>query len=428
MKTLYSQKSFGKGSLTLPPSKSHTQRALFFALMANGASTIHNYLPSPDVKAMLKAILELGAKVTFQDEKTIQVLGCSGKLTPAKNIIDAGNSGQVLRFIGALASLLPSYTVITGDHSVRNNRAVKPLLEGIRQLGGFAESMQSNDTAPIILKGPITPGKICIEGQCSQPISALLMTCCFLDSPTEIVVKNAGEKPWLRLTLSWMEKLGLSYLENNLESFTIYGKGVYNGFDVVIPGDMSSAAFPIAAALITKSELVLFNIDRGGYQGDEKVIDDLISLGAHITFCKEKNTLTVKNTGRLIGGVLDVNDCIDAIPILSVIGCFCETPLTLINGKIARKKESDRIHSMARELSKLGARIEEKEDGLVIYPSTLQGATVSSHQDHRVAMALAIAGLGAYGMTEIEDVDCIEKSYPNFTQELQNLGFLVTEK
>ncbi|MES2200428.1 MAG: 3-phosphoshikimate 1-carboxyvinyltransferase [Chlamydiota bacterium] len=428
MKTLFTQRSQGKGDLTLPPSKSHTQRALFFALMGRGVSTIQNYLPSPDIRAMLQAIQEFGAKVIFQDEKTISILGCAGKLESAQNVIDAGNSGQVLRFIGALASLLPTYTVITGDLSIRHNRPVKPLLEGIRQLGGFAESMQLNDTAPILLRGPIKAGKVFIDGECSQPVSGLLMACSFLPSPTEIIVHNGKEKPWIRLTLAWMDRLGLTYKEDNLEKFTVYGKGQYDGFTVNIQGDMSSAAFPVAAALITKSELCLYNVDRGGSQGDEKVFDDLISMGAHITFCPLKNTLTVKNTGELLGGTLDVNDCIDAVPILSVLGCFCKNPLILINGKAARKKESDRIHCMAIELTKMGAHIEEKEDSLVIFPSILKGTKLSSHKDHRVAMSLAVAGLGASDITEIEDVDCIEKSYPLFINEMQRLGFLVTEK
>lgn len=428
MKTLFIKKSFGSGDVVLPPSKSHTQRALFFALMGKGISTINSYLSSPDIKAMLQAIEEFGAQVISQDEQSITLLGCGGKLESAKNIIDAGNSGQVLRFIGALASLLPSYTIITGDASIRHNRPVKPLLEGIRQLGGFAESMQLNDTAPIILKGPIKAGVMSIEGECSQPISGFLMTCSFLPSPTEIIVHNRGEKPWLRLTLSWMDRLGLGYKEENLEKFTVYGNGSYDGFTVTIPGDMSSAAFPLAAALITKSELCLHNVDKGGWQGDEKVFDELISMGAHIIFCPLKNTLTVKNTGELLGGVIDVNDCIDAIPILSVLGCFGKKTLTLVNGKSSRKKESDRIHSMAKELRKMGAHIEEQEDGLVIFPSTLQGTIVSSYKDHRVAMALAIAGLGANGITEVVDVECIDKSYPLFVKEMQRLGFLVTEK
>ncbi|MBS0628153.1 MAG: 3-phosphoshikimate 1-carboxyvinyltransferase, partial [Verrucomicrobia bacterium] len=246
MKKLLIQKSLGSGELILPPSKSHTQRALFFALMAKGSSTIHNYLSSPDTEAMLKAILEFGAKLVSQEEKTITILGCGGNLTPPQNIINAGNSGQVLRFIGALAMLVPSYTIITGDHSIRHNRPVKPLLEGIRQLGGFAQSMLQNDTAPIIIKGPVSLRDICIEGKCSQAVSGFLMACSFLPFPTNIKVENAGEKPWIRLTLSWMDYLGLQYKEENLEKFTVYGKGSYDGFNITIPGDMSSAAFPIA--------------------------------------------------------------------------------------------------------------------------------------------------------------------------------------
>src|SRR3990167_4061408 len=141
----------GKGSICIPPSKSHTQRALLFSLMGEGVSSIRNYLPSPDTEAMLTAIQQFGAKVLLQEKTHLKILGTGGRLHPADDIVDAKNSGQVLRFIGALASLLPTYTVLTGDLSIRKHRTVKPLLEGIRQLGGFAESCLQNDTAPILI-------------------------------------------------------------------------------------------------------------------------------------------------------------------------------------------------------------------------------------------------------------------------------------
>jgi len=428
MKTISVQASRGKGILQLPPSKSHTQRALLFALMAEGTSIIHNPLPSPDTEAMLAAIEQLGAKILYKDSKVLHIQGCGGALCSPNNIIDAGNSGLVLRFIGVLSSLLPTYTALTGDASIRNNRPVRPMLDAIKQLGGFAESLCLNDTAPVVIKGPIKPGFVKINGQCSQAISALLIACSFLPSTTTIVVEEAGEKPFLELTLSWLDFFNLGYKHKNLEHFTVSGGGKIKGFEVVIPSDMSSLAFPLAAALVTDSSISFENLDTTNTQGDAKIIETLKQLGAHLEHNNGEKNLFIKGKQTLLGGVIDVNGYIDALPILSVLGCLGKEPLTLINGAIARKKECDRIRCMTLELRKMGAIIEEKEDGMTVFPSSLHGAAVFSHKDHRVAMALAIAGLTAEGTTIIEDVECIEKSYPGFAEDLRKLGFLAAEK
>ncbi|MBM3199225.1 MAG: 3-phosphoshikimate 1-carboxyvinyltransferase [Chlamydiae bacterium] len=410
-------------TIKIPPSKSHTQRALLFALMGHGISTVTNYLSSPDVEHMVIAIELLGAKILYRDPYTLQILGVGGKLQPAHDVIFAGNSGQILRFLGAFSSLLPTYTVLTGDISIRTNRPVTPLLSGIQQLGGFAVSANLNGTAPIIIRGPISPGTIEIDGACSQAVSGLLMACSFLSGKTHIRVRNAGEKPWLRLTLSWLDFLGLPYKEENLEYFVVEGNGQYKGFSYTVPGDLSSAAFPLTAAILTNTPLALHSFDRTSYQGDDKLVDILQSMGASLFYHHEEKTLFVRTCSSLQGGVIQANDCIDAVPILCVIGCMCTSPLTLKDIGIARRKESDRLSCMTKELRKMGARIEEKEDSLTIYPSLLQGADLYSHHDHRIAMALSIAGLCAKGDSLITECNCIEKSYPHYVQDLSALGF-----
>lgn len=396
--------------------------------MANGTSIIHNPLLSPDIEAMLKAIQELGAKLLYRDEKVFHIKGCGGSISSPTNIIDVGNSGLVLRFIGVLASVLPTYTVLTGDASIRSNRPISAMIDAIKQLGGLAESLSLNDTAPVLIKGPIRPGSVRINGECSQAVSALLMTCSFLPTPTTIIVEKAGEKPFIELTLSWLDFFHLGYEQKNLEHFTVMGGGKIDGFEVSIPSDMSSLAFPLAAALVTDSSLFFENLDISNTQGDAKIIEVLTRLGGKIDYKPLQKTLFVKGKQTLSGGTLDVNPFIDALPILSVLGCLGKAPLTLTGGAIARKKECDRIHCMTAELRKMGAIIEEKEDGMTIFPSHLKGATVCSHKDHRVAMALAIAALAAQGETVIEDVECIEKSYPEFTEDLRKVGFIAAQK
>lgn len=426
MKSWTLQKSTCSGSIKIPPSKSHTLRAVLFALMAEGTSTIHNYLPSPDTDAMVRAVQALGAKVT-KTAHTMEVVGCGGKLQTPDDVIDSANSGLVLRFIGALAALLPTYTVITGDHSIRHSRPALPLLESLQQLGAFASSLRLDGRAPLILKGPIQPGFLELEGQDSQPVSALLIACSFMQGRSTIHVKNPGEKPWIDLTLYWLDKLGIRYEAKNYETYTLYGSASYKGFTVTIPSDFSSASFPIAAALITNSELTLEGIDMDDVQGDKKLIDTFIEMGAHITYDKKEQTLTVKKGSSLKGKEIDINDYIDAIAILGVIGCFAEGETKITNAAIARHKESDRIRCIVTELKKMGADIEESKEGFVVRKSALKGAKVHSHKDHRIAMSLAIAGLGASGTTHITDVGCVSKTYPTFDYDFEQVGCSIKE-
>ncbi len=409
------------GTIAAPPSKSHTLRAILFAALAKGQSEIRNFLHSPDATAMIEAMRAFGAKIEITAEY-LRVQGLDGKLTAAANVIDAGNSGQVLRFVGALAGLCPAYTVITGDHSIRHSRPVKPLLEALSQLGAHAVSTQLNGMAPIIIKGPMQAGYTHLSGEDSQPVSGMLIAASFLSGKSTIEVSNPGEKPWIDLTLHWLKKFNIHVTHKDYERYTIPGNAQIEGFNLTIPGDFSSAAFPIAAALVTDSELTLTHIDMHDCQGDKKIIDVLKTMGALIDIDEHKQTLTVRKGSKLHGCTIDVNDFIDATPILSVIGCFAKGTTTIVNASIARKKESDRLHAMATELKKMGARIEERPDGLIIHHSPLHGAELNSWHDHRIAMSLSIAALGAKGETVIAETQCVAKTYPSFAHDFRSLG------
>ncbi|MCB1110242.1 MAG: 3-phosphoshikimate 1-carboxyvinyltransferase [Chlamydiia bacterium] len=408
-----------QGTIEIPPSKSHTHRALLFALLCKGTSKIHKYLDSPDSAAMLKAIQSLGATVN-QTADNLEITGVGPHLSPCDDVINAQNSGIVLRFIGALAALIPAYTVITGDHSIRTRRPVKPLLDALEQLGVFAKSMRGDGYAPIIIAGPLKGGTCSLDGQDSQPISALLVASSFASQKTEIHVTHPGEKPWIDLTLSWLDFFGLPYTNQSYTHYTIPGRGTISPFEYTVPGDFSSLAFPVAAALITESEVTLENVDRSDVQGDKKLLETLTSMGANIV--SEGRTLYVKKGGPLKGGAFDINDYIDAITILAVIGCFAEGETVITNAAIARKKECDRIHAIATELKKMGADIEEKEDGLIIRPAKLKGAELNTYHDHRMVMSLTVAALGAEGPSVIHGVECVAKTYPNFKEHLITLG------
>ncbi len=423
----YVEPSALTGEIAIPPSKSHTMRALVFGMMGKGKTLIDHYLPSPDTNSMIRAIQSFGAGVKVQDD-TVIIEGNAGKLSPPDDVIHAGNSGIVLRFIGALAGLCPTYTVITGDHSIRHQRHVSPLLEGLNQLHAIAHSMRLDGKAPLIIKGMMKPGVAKISGEDSQPISALLIAASFLQGTTVLHVENSGEKPWIDMTMVWCERLGIKIEHEHYARYVIHGHAAYEGFHTSIPGDFSSAAFPLAAALITNSEVTLYNLDMTDCQGDKQLIILLQNMGAFIECDPHHRSLSVRRGSKLRGGIIDINDCIDILAILAVIACFAEGQTQIINATIARKKESDRIHAMCTELKKMGADIVEQEDGLIINPSLLHGAELFSHRDQRVAMALTVAALGATSPSRIHDVEWIDKTYPHFLTDFQQLGAKITHE
>lgn len=409
------------GDLIIPPSKSHTLRAILFASLAEGESMIHHPLSSPDVEAMIDACELFGASIQKENNQ-LKIVGVAGKPQVPADIIDAGNSGIVLRFLAAVAALTSGYAVITGDHSIRTNRPIKPLLEGLAQLNAFAVSMKGNDHAPIILKGPLQAGRARINGEDSQPVSALLIAAAFLPGKTTIQVSDPGEKPWIDLTLHWLDRLGINYQRRGYTKYELIGPNCYRGFEYEVPGDFSSAAFPLIAALITQSELTLHHLDFDDPQGDKAILSILEKMGASLEIDSEKKCIRVKKSKRLQALSIDVNDCIDALPILAVAACFAQGETHLRGAGIARKKESDRLSSITQELRKMGAAIIETQEGLIIQGTTLHAAEVNSHNDHRIAMALAVAGMGIPGTTIVRDVQCVAKSYPDFLTDFKKIG------
>lgn len=412
----YSQLS---GSIIAPPSKSHTLRAILFASMARGKSKIHNYLKSPDTASMLDACQKLGAQIK-QTDNLIEIIGVAGKPNLPDDVINAGNSGQVLRFVSAVAALVDGHVVLTGDHSVRFNRPVKPLMKGLSDLGAVCFTTKNDDHAPMIIKGPISAGHAILDGADSQPVSGLLIASAFLDGVTTIEINNPGEKPWVGLTLAWFDRLGIKYTNANYEHYTVKGGANINAFEYTVPGDFSSIAYPIVAALITHSSVTINNIDMTDAQGDKKIIQTLRKMGAEIMV--KENALIVESSEKLIGCDIDVNDFIDALPILAVVGCYSQGTTKLLNAGIARKKESDRLAMMTLELNKMGDNVIEKEDCLIIQGVNLHEANLNGHNDHRIAMSLTIAALGSKVRSIVNGVSCIAKSYPMFVEDMQSLG------
>lgn len=409
------------GEIDVPPSKSHTLRALVFALMAEGTSCIENYLPSPDTLAMIDAIKQFGAEVKMEGESLV-VTGVAGAPKGPTDIINAGNSGIVLRFITAISALVDNYVIITGDESIRSRRIIQPLIETLAANGAFAVSSKLDGFAPVIVKGPISPGDFCVEGQDSQIVSALLIATTFLKGPSNLYVTKAGEKPWVDVTLGWLNFLGIKVRRDDYRHYQILGDAHYKGFSVTIPGDFSSALFPLCAALITKQTVKIHGLDTRDNQADKNFIQVLGQMGAKLMLDPSEQSITLASGSEIVGIEVDINHCIDSLPILAVVACFAGSETIIRGAKIARFKESDRIAAITKELRKMGAKIEELPDGMKIYPSKLKGASMDSHQDHRIALALMVAAFGADGESEIDGVECIVKTYPTFIHDMETLG------
>lgn len=417
-----------KGELTIPSSKSHTMRAILFAALAKGRSVIRNYLPSSDTNAMIEACRLFGAQLSVNpNANEIEINGLNGSIQHASDVIHAGNSGIILRFCSAVGALSSLPVVITGDYSIRHQRPMQILLDGLNQLGVLASSMRGDGFAPVIIQGPIRSSKVEITGEDSQFVSALLIAAAFAKRPIELKVKNPGEKPWVALTLAWFDQLGIYYTNDEYSCYCLDGQASYEGFNYSVPGDFSSAAFPIAAALVTRSELTLRNLDMNDVQGDKEVISAFQKMGALIEYDPDTQILHVKKQIALVGVELDINNYVDAVTILAVVACYAEGTTYLKNAATARQKECDRLHCITQELKKMGADITEREDGLVIRKSPLKGAHLNSHGDHRLAMSLAVAGLNALGETKIEHAECVAKTFPSFVKDFKDLGANIEE-
>lgn len=422
----YVEQSTLGGSISVTPSKSHTMRAILLASMAEGTSLVRRSLPSPDTEAMIAACSAFGARME-EGDNALSIIGTGGRLSVPAQVIDVGNSGQALRFVGALAALTPLYTVLTGDASVRSLRPMRPLLDALTQLGTFAVSTKDDGHAPVIIRGPARAGHVIMDGRDSQPVSALLFLAAFLPGETTIEVRDPGELPWIDLTLHWLDRIKASYSNKDYATYTVRGPVRVPGFAYTVPSDWSSAAFPLAAALVTNSGITLENMDIHDPQGDKAILEIFTRMGGRFTVDERTGTVTVHPHQGLRGIAVDVNKVIDAVPVLASVACFADSPTTITGAAIARRKESDRLSAIAEELAKMGGRIEEFEDGLTVHPAKLRGATVQSRHDHRIAMALAVAGL-ACGNTVVEDTACVAKSFPGFADLMRGIGASIEER
>ncbi|MFZ5985929.1 MAG: 3-phosphoshikimate 1-carboxyvinyltransferase [Bacillota bacterium] len=405
------------GKVKIPGSKSHTIRAMFFASLAGGKSEVRNPLISNDALSAVEVCKALGAKIELLGDKYI-VEGFDGNPVTPSDVINVGNSGTTLRFGVMTAALGEGYSVFTGDYQIRR-RVLGPLLNAINNLGAQAYSTRDNGMAPVIVKGRLKGGRTELDSVTSQFLSSILINSPLMEKDTEVILTRLNEIPYVDITTWWLDKLGMKYENKDYKSFYINGGQRYKPFDITIPGDFSSATFFAVQAAISGGEFTLDNLDMTDPQGDKEVLSILEDMGAKV---KVQGSSIVIKGNTLKGREIDMNAIPDALPAMAVAGCFAEGETRLVNVPQARLKETDRIHVMCEQLSKMGADIKELEDGLVIKNSKLKGCQVNGCDDHRIVMALAVAGLNSDGETIIDTAEAMNVTFPEFVELMEKSG------
>jgi 3-phosphoshikimate 1-carboxyvinyltransferase len=410
-----SKRSSLGGEILIPASKSHTIRAVAIAAMANGKSVLRNPLESADARSAFRAAGEFGARINVQNDTWV-IDGIGGRINSVASFVDVANSGTTLRIFSALAGLSDHDITFDGDASIRK-RPMTPLLSSLSDLGARVKSL--NDTCPFTIRGPLKGGRTTVNGISSQFVTALLFTAPLIKSDTEIVVENLHEKPYVEITLDWLHSQQIQFEQNGLEWFKIKGNQSYTAFDRQIPADFSTATFALCAAVITQSEILIRGLDFSDHQGDKKVFEFVEKMGVELVH-KPNGVLVI---GKPLAGIdIDMNDTPDALPALAVVGCFAKGKTRLLNVEQARLKECDRIKGITAELKKMGADIEELADGIVVGQSELRGTEVHGYDDHRMVMALTLAGMAARGKTIVDTAESVNVTYPGFMDDFMNLG------
>ncbi len=448
------------GNIQVPGSKSHTIRALLLASLAEGTSHIKNPLPSADCLSTAHALPLLGAKVCgIENDKEWIVDGAGSSIHLPSDVVNVGDSGSLLYFLSPIASTFAGWSVFTGDESIRT-RPVYHVVDALRQLGATAfTALPESKTCPLLIQGPVQNGTVKTAGEVSsQYISGLMMAALRLKGTMKIELSNPKETPYLTMTQKWLEKIGAKVtISDDFKHIEVSGKEKIDSFDCTIPSDWEGVAFPLIASLLTDSEIVIENVDSSGTQGDAALLDVLLSFGSDAEWNRASGTLTVRGgkksknkTGYLStknypNGKAHINlsGYPDAVCALAAISCFVDGDIYIEDIAVCRRKETDRIALLTKELSKVGAKIEEGADFLHIQgvPPILEdgsknpnfkmhGAKLESYGDHRLAMAFACLGLALPSgeKLEISNAECCSVSFPNFFDCMTSLGAKFSEK
>lgn len=409
-----------RGSVRIPPNKSHSFRALVMAALAEGTSRIAAPMVSNDWMRGIEALERFGAEIHSRANNVWEVLGTGGQLRTPDDVIDCGNSGLILRFFMGLAACCHGYTVLSGDESLRHIRLCQPLIDALNRLGAWAVSTKGDGHAPVVVRGHLKGGQAEIDGMDSQPVSSLLIASALADAPTDLIVHRPGEKPWVGVTLDWLGRCGVEYSHEDFAHYRIRGRSRWGAFECQVPLDWSAALYPIVAAVLTEdSEVRVPGMDFHDSQGDKQVVNVLREMGADIEVAGDT---VIARSSRVTGREIDCNDFVDQFMLLAVVGACAEGRTVLTNAEVCRHKECDRVAEMHHALEAMGADVEQRDDGLVLRGGRLRGAGLDSRFDHRMVMTLTVAGLVADGTTVISNAECVKKTFPAFVAELRGIG------
>ena len=415
------EKSKLRGVISCPPNKSYTHRAIFLSSLVNGKSLVKNVLRSRDTNATIEICKSLGAEIQ-EAGNNLKVKGID-KFDDEDLVLDASNSGTTIRIAAAISAVRNGKTILSGDESLRK-RPMRQLVDALESLGAKCES--NDGKPPLSVTGKIRGGEITIPGNVSsQFISALFIVAPLTeDGVTVNISSDLVSKPYLDATVSIMKKFGVEV--EVIEPYKKYRvePQEYRHATVTIPSDFSSVALLLSAAILVGDGFEI-KVSIGDLaQGDEAIIDILEKLGVVISL--HNNVIKVKAPEKLLGGKFDLSNTPDLLPPLSILALKSGFPIELYNVKHARYKETDRIAILARELQKIGVKVTEKDDGLILGPpDQAKGAKLNSEDDHRLFMAFCIAGMYV-GDCEVSNPESVDVSYPSFISDMNSVGAKIT--
>jgi 3-phosphoshikimate 1-carboxyvinyltransferase len=409
--------SYVKGSLKAPASKSMTQRAIAGALLAEGESTIINPSYCDDSLAAMSIAVALGAKV----KPGTGEMKITGSVQLKENKLHCGESGLAIRMFSPIAALYPVEIIVNGTGSLKK-RPMSMIEDALRQFGVKCKSEKG--FLPLTIKGPLKGGFCEIDGSISsQILTGLLMALPVAVEDTEIRVFNLKSRPYIDMTLQVLERFGIKVSQSSYDQFKITGNQKYKATRFEVESDWSGGAFLLVAGAIN-GDITVEGLRPDSRQSDKAILSALDKAGAKMSI--NENTITVKKS-VLKAFEFDATEAPDLFPPLAALAAYCQGVSGIKGVPRLFHKESNRANAICEEFGKMNVKVELSGDYMLITGGNPTGAHVSSHDDHRIAMAEAVTGLGASDKVFIKDSHCVAKSYPGFFDDLQHIGAVVYE-
>lgn len=402
-----------KGKITVPASKSDAQRALLAAALAKGKSTISAIGESDDVQMMLRAIGQLGATTEGNNQKLV-VEGVQ-QITSEKTLM-IGESGLGARLLIALAAVFNQPITIDGSGSLLQRSMA--FYESVLPVLG-ATIQTNNGLLPVKVRGPIKGRTIAVNGaESSQTISGLLFALSLCEEASLLTVTNFTSQPYVQMTVKTLAAFGINIQQMDKYTFRIPGGQVFQATNYAVESDWSAASYWFVAAAIGHP-ITIAGLDSNSLQADRALLD--VFTRANIAYNWDGNDIAIDGTKRT-AFEFDATDCPDLFPALVVLALYCKGTSIIKGTNRLRNKESDRATVLVNEFSKLGAHIYLEDNSMVVVGTTqLTGGKVRAHNDHRIAMSLAIAATRAAEPVEIDEAESVSKSYPQFWEHLKQL-------